>query len=376
MLGIAQELFPVVVALYLLDCVAYLGPGHLLFVSTLGRRFTLKRSGLRWAGLLPTALTFSAHRLSIGLTSRGLYLPICRELSRAGRFRRGSFSFRPYEEISAVETESRSVRIDGTVVVKLPSTAHAAVLVERIGRLRGLAAEERRHRIEGWLEQAVDLEAMGARRAAFRRFTPLLIPLSGSLFVASFLLLPTGLYVERLPAARLPVLLWFLLLNYGVLVVATAQVASRLRRAGLLRSWEGLAPLILAPPSAMRARVKLARDLLYEFDPLALAAALLPQPRFVELARAELFGAGGALSASPEPAWQEFWQDRSRQLRLLLEAMDMEEADLLAAPERRDSSAVSWCPLCGGEYREGFRICEGCEVELMPCDPPERRQQP
>ena len=250
--------------------------------------------------------------------------------------------------------EGRGVRMAGILPLDL------AFLVP------GPAAEPSVHRAdvydpERWKHvppESLDTEAARARLKAFREETQLLQVLSWGLFVLTLLLLPAVLYLHPRPELLLGPLLLGILALYAGVIGAAALVVSRLRRKGVLKK-AALSTLLLSPISAARAVPALGRHLFEGFDPLAVAAVLLPRDRFLERARAELHGAAFAAERGDE-SWQRHWRERKKTLLRLLE----QEGVALPLPVRKDPEAQSWCPFCGGEFKAVEGSCEDCGLPL------------
>lgn len=205
---------------------------------------------------------------------------------------------------------------------------------------------------------SLDAEAARARLKAFREETQLLQVLSWGLFVLALLLLPAVLYLHPRPERLLGPLLLGILALYAGMLGAAAFVVSRLRREGVLKK-AALSTLLLSPISAARAVPALGRHLFEGFDPLAVAAVLLPRDRFLERVRAELHGASFAAEWGDED-WKRHWRERKKALLRLLEKQGIE----LPLPVRKDPEAQSWCPFCGGEFKAAEGSCEDCGLPL------------
>lgn len=206
--------------------------------------------------------------------------------------------------------------------------------------------------------ESLDTEAARARLKAFRQETQLLQVLSWGLFVLALLLLPAVLYLHPRPERLLEPLLLGILALYAGVIGAAAFVVFRLRREGVLKK-ATLSALLLSPIAAARAVPALGRHLFEGFDPLAVAAVLLPRERFVERVRAELHGATFAAERGDE-SWRRHWRERKQMLLRLLE----KEGVALPPPVRNDPEARSWCPFCGGEFKAAEGSCEDCGLPL------------
>ena len=347
LLAVFRDIFPFLAVLYALDGLAWVGALDLLFVRRLWGWSAAGGRGVRLAGVLPLDLAFSAAGPVAIPTGEGILVPEP-TVRGADIYDPERWTFLSWDAIRP-EVEESTLRLGGPHRVRFPSRSHA----ESFRDLLGLAPEERAKRL-------LDLDAAQARLDAFREETQLLRVLTWGLFVLTFLLLPAVLYLHPRPELLLGPLLAGILGLYLAVVGAAAFVGSRLRRDGLLRRSAPLSALLLSPVSATRAVPALGRHLFAGFDPLAVAALLLPRDGFLSRIRAELHGAAFASERGGE-GWRRHWSERRRSLLLLLEEMGIGE---IPGPERRDSEAQSWCPFCGTEYRSAEGTCEDCGLPL------------
>ncbi|HVG09399.1 MAG TPA: hypothetical protein VNM67_16965 [Thermoanaerobaculia bacterium] len=361
MLAVFREIFPFLAVLYALDGLAWVGALDLLFARRLWGWSAVEGRGVRLAGILPLDLAFSAAGPVAIPTRDGLLLtePTVRG---AHAYDPERWTRLPWERISP-EVEEATLRLGGPHRVRLPSRSHAEAFRELLEEARGLAPEAREKRLAKHAGQTLDLDAAQVRLEAFREETQFLRFLSWALFVLTLLLLPAVLYLHPRPEILLAPLLAGILALYLAVVGAAAFAGSRLRRDGLLRRSAPISTLLLSPISATRAVPALGRHLFEGFDPLAVAALLLPRAGFLARVRAELHGAAFAAQRGEE-GWRRHWTERRDALLRLLERMGIGEAEALAAPDRRDFEAQSWCPYCSTEYKSAGGDCEDCGLPL------------
>ena len=62
--------------------------------------------------------------------------------------------------------------------------------------------------------------------------------------------------------------------------------------------------------------------------------------------------------------WQIFWQLKKELLQDLLVKCEISMDELATPPEKKDQTAVSYCPLCLSEYSEKRHNCIDCEMSL------------
>lgn len=350
LLAVFRDIFPFLAVLYALDGLAWVGALDLLFVRRLRGWSAVEGRGVRLAGILPLDLAFSTAGPVAIPTDEGILLPEP-AVRGADVYDPERWTLLPWERISP-DVEESTLRLGGPHRARFPSKSHA----EAFRDLLGLAPEERAKRL-------LNLDAAQGRLDAFREETQLLRVLSWGLFVLTLLLLPAVLYLHPRPELLLAPLLAGILALYLAVVGAAAFAGSRLRKDGLLRRSAPLSTLLLSPISAARAVPALGRHLFEGFDPLAVAALLLPRNGFLARIRAELHGAAFAAERGEE-GWRRHWTGRRKALLRLLERMGIGEAEALAAPDRRDPEAQSWCPFCSTEYKSADGSCEDCGLPL------------
>lgn len=347
LLAVFREIFPFLAVLYALDGLAWVGALDLLFVRRLWGWSAVEGRGVRLAGVLPLDLSFSAAGPVAIPTGDGLLLPDPAARG-ADVYDPERWTLLPWKE-TRPEVEESTLQLGGPHRVRFPSKGHAEGFRDRLG----LAPEERAKRL-------LDLDAAQARLDTFREETQLLRVLTWGLFVLTFLLLPAVLYLHPRPELLLGRLLLGIAALYASVVVAAGFVGRRLQRDGLLRRAAPLSTLLLSPVSAARAVPAIGRHLFEGFDPLTIAALLLPRDAFLARVRAELHGIAFAAERGGE-GWRQHWSVRRKALLRMLEGMGIGEIE---APVRRDPEAQSWCPFCGTEYRSADGTCEDCGLPL------------
>ena len=159
---ILEQLFPYIVALYLLDCVTYVRRYHLLLVSNFGSAFSLKKSGLRIVGLLPTDQAFLCHNLPIFFSSKRLYFTADKNRPEFEVYDEEDFDHILYEDIKTVAAEGKLLKINGDVVCDTPSGKTADRLARFIQDLTDQQQAERADRIKAFLAEGKDLQTIKA----------------------------------------------------------------------------------------------------------------------------------------------------------------------------------------------------------------------
>jgi len=189
--------------------------------------------------------------------------------------------------------------------------------------------------------------------------------LGWALFCAIFLALPPLIYFGMPPASLIGTLLTGVAALWAGTAAASAWVARRLRREGLIGGDGALLAVCLSLPSAVRASLHLGHDLLHGCDFLAAAAVLLPRPAVLPLLRAELHGAACAASGSDSAAWRRCWEERRGQLDVLLRHLEVTAEEVMAPPPRHTPTAAGYCPFCDSDFQPGTALCARCGTPLL-----------
>jgi hypothetical protein len=339
------EVLPVLVALYVVDSAMLVRAGQVLFVSGWGGLFEARGPGLRLPGLLPFAEALVGARLPLRASADGVFAP-------AGR---GRERLVPFDAMPEVSAEGALVRLGPGTELAVSPPALAPEVARIVERLRTTRRDRRLARLRRELRRRVDRRSLADARARQARMLPVVRLLSGSTFLAIFLLVPASLVAE-LPRRPHPLAALGVAL---VLYAATLAASTRLlldcgvRGRHLLGT---LVPLLLFPPAAAHAPSVVLRDLHLGFEPLALARQLLPA---LALERFERTGRGLS-RRDDDTAW-----DVDALVRDLAALRGGREGPR-PLPARRDASASSFCPSCGTEYRAGFERCSDCGEALVP----------
>jgi len=347
-----EEVLPYFALFYVFDSLAFVAAGEVLFARRF-RVFEAHRGGPVLAGLLPSAEVLSGLELPLRLSRSAVAWPAT-----------DGFVGIPWENLGKLTREDRTLRAAGHTL-KAPSPEAAEYLTTLLVRLRDTPVGRRDRELVAVFDERSDVTAVRALRSRLSRFVRPLGILGFVGLVGAFLLIPLGL-ADRFPL--LPDPAW-VLLGLAPAYLAVLVLAWRSLRGGGVRPSAclgTLTPLFFFPPAAAHVRSVLARRLYSAFDPMVLAAALLPAAAFRDFARERFHrlrqeGAEGEFAehlALAEAAW-----------RRAVAASGQTVETVLAAPSTTDPSASSYCPLCSTEYRLGFPVCSECRVALLPLRP-------
>lgn len=360
---ILEILFPFIVLLYLIDCIAYVGHQHLLFSSHFGRRFKLKGPGLHPVGLLPISEVFFSHNLPVFLTSTGVYRLPNQYLSDNARYKAQNLHFIAYEDIVKIETDGKAMKVNGKAIIKFPSSVGARQMTEVIRELTHLEPSGRHEKIRTFLDETTHLQEIRASRENRWPLTYVKI-LSSVLFVNIFGILPLILYTRLSAYVNLSLIVFASVFVYVLILLMVYVVRRKVIGTATGQTILMIIPEILLPVTAMHILKNLTKEMHMGFDYIAIAAALLPSDTFKRLMREDLLRITYAKEETQNAGLRESWSLRESTLYGLLAQTGIELKELFATPKRQDSSAVSYCPLCLNEYRFGVDKCIDCGIYL------------
>ncbi len=353
------DLFPWVVALYVAEGLAQPGRGHLLLVAGPWGRFGLRRAGVHLLGLSPFTEAIAAHDLPFLRGGGSLFLFDPRRRSEPALVAGEDLREVSIDAAGPAAREARKVRVGGEVAVLAPTAPWAERI--RVDLAAALAAPGGAARDPGRL----DVAAVRALRARQRGWVAALGAIAGLASALALVAWPAAAYAPE----RFPLPAGALLAALGTLALAAAGTTwAMLAACGEDRRIAAAAALHVAayPIAALRPLLHASRSLYRRFDALAIAAALLPREELRVLAGRELWRARLSRAATPA-ALAPFWDERARDVRSVLGQAGLTEAEALA-PQPPAGAVVSWCPLCGAQYRAGFERCKDCCVALLPFD--------
>lgn len=365
MVLLLRELLPFLAALYLVDCLTVVGRGVRLFSSCCGLDLRLRGRGLAFAGVLPLDQAFAVSRRGLVATGERLYLPPPEALG-AAPYREEAWTSLAYEDARGLVAAGREIRFANGLRLRLATAAEARAAAAMAAELLALPPGERAAAAGERAMRALEPEALIARRAALEAAVNPVAALGWALFCAIFLALPPLIYLGMPPPSLIGPLLAVVAALWAGTAAASAWVAHRLRRDGLIGGEGALLAICLSLPSAVRASLHLGHDLLHGYDFLAAAAVLLPRRAMLPLLRAELHGAACAAAGGGSAGWRRFWEERRDHLGALLRHLELSAEEVLAPPNRATPTAAGHCPLCQSDFPPELALCAGCGTPLLP----------
>jgi hypothetical protein len=364
MVSLLRELLPFLAALYLVDCLTIVRRGHCLFATCFGMEPRVRLGGLALAGLLPLDQAFALSRRGLAATGERLYLPP-EDATGAAPYREESWTALPYDEVGDLSVAGKTIRLGGGRRLRLATAAEARDVAAMVRELGVLPAGERESAAAAWSARALEPATVSARLAAFDVVASPVAALGLALACTLFLALPPLVFLGVPPARLTGTLLAAAAVLWAGTAAASAWVARRLRRDGLIVGEGALLAICLSLPSAVRAPLHLGHDLLHGCDFLAAAAVLLPRREVFPLLRAELHGAACAAAGGGSESWRRIWAERRQRLAGLVRHLEVSEEEVLAPPPRRTPAASGYCPFCDSELLPGPALCTKCGTPLL-----------
>jgi hypothetical protein len=345
------DLYPWIVALWLVDALVESRRGHLLAVSGPGGA-RLLRAGLHLAGPSPLAEVIALHDLPWLPSPSGPHLRDPRRGPDAPLVVAADLERVEGAVAAGAERLGKRVVAGGRTVLVAPTPEWAERLRARLAA--GVA---------GPADPGGQVAAARTRRARQRPFLGVLRVLAGLLAAGALLLWPLVAWLpDRVPASP-----GVLLAALAALVVAIAATGAAMLRAcgeGWGASLRAALHLVVYPVAALRPLAHLPASLYRDLEPAATLAAVLPREELAAFGGREL--ARARLSRATTPAeLGRAWDERIALLSRVLAAAGIPEAEATAPPVAAPG-ATAWCPLCRAQYLAGADACADCGVRTVP----------
>jgi hypothetical protein len=352
------ELFPWIVALYLVDGLADLRRGHVLFIVG-PRRARLLRSGLHLAGLSPFDERIDAHDLPFLAGSRHVFFFDPRRRSDPALVAASDLEAVERSALAPVTREGSKICARGRTVLLAPGSRWAERLRDELAALAALAAGAA-------LPDRPAPDALAAARALRARERPFILAgraVAALAAVTTFVLAPLSAYGPvsfLLPAGAVLSALAALVLAGAAIAGALSRVSGETLGASLVSALH----LVAWPIGGLRPLAHASRALLRGFDAATVAAAVLAPADFGRFAAREIRRARLSRDVT-DPELAPAWDARVARLSALLASAGVAEADV-SAPPQRSVGAGAWCPICEAQYRPGYATCSDCMVATLP----------
>jgi hypothetical protein len=274
------------------------------------------------------------------------------------------FDFIDLKEVNQVKNDGAEVKINGSPFIKVPSPLFAETLAARIWDMAHSDPESRYQKMERFLNETTDRKELKPLKEKYAKHFALLKILCAIFSVNLLILLPLTLYTELSLSVHLPLLFSGLGLIYLIILTVAYWTHRQLypkqvRQRGLM-----ILSAVFSPITTIHILHHLTRDLYHRFDSLTVAAELLERDDFKDQMRKELQRIHYLRARGVDESLNQFLDLRERTLETLRNDLGIPLEEISAAPQRQDPLAVSYCPLCGIEYRSGFDTCSDCQAPL------------
>jgi hypothetical protein len=374
-MGDLESLLLVIAAIYLTECAVWVRRSSVAAQTGWGRQWRLRHPGVVWGNahgavvmanpLPPLGTVLLSHPFPVSLSSQAVlsFAAVC--LDAGGRPPQAA-RWLKYSETQTIGTEGRSVLVNGTVFAKAPSPMAARRLAGLLRELKAHSEKERAPAIRRALAATLDAKAARVRWEEFQSQSPRLRWLGNILFVYLFVIAPGLIWFFGIRLAGL----WVV----AGLLVQTFTIGWHFWRThGALYpggSEERFAPfltMLLAPPTAIRAHDLLARRLVENFHPLAVAEVFCPGAPFQRLARQVLLDLRFPMLPSAPSSEAVVVQTEEWFRSVLLEECEravertgLTPSELTQPPARSETSHRSYCPRCDAQFEVETGTCADC----------------
>ncbi|HXZ11199.1 MAG TPA: hypothetical protein VEG64_02295 [Candidatus Sulfotelmatobacter sp.] len=376
-------LLVVVLALYLMECAVWIPAGSLAFLlcspldhslKLIVRPRPIERPSLAFSNpFVPWRAIMVCNPPRIWCSGDGI-VSGCADFEQPSTKNGGNVigNFVPFEEIRRLESEGKNLYVNGAKFASLGSEAEATFLAKWLQGLKSRAKQERAAEIYKEIkrklapERAAQVLSYSAQKIYSLGLDCLILT------VATFLAMPFVVWRWGL-SLTWPFLISFMIFNVGLIGWEFHSGQHDLYPQAKEARWMSMAMILLSPPAAMRATRYLAKDIAWDFHPLAMAAAAGSKGDFELLAswflRDLTFSAelpvGGNLRAIESATW---CRERFRLAVIdLVRKRGLDETALISPRIRESGLVQSYCPRCLCQYTVISGVCEDCGgISLLP----------
>lgn len=374
-MGDLESLLLVIAAIYLTECAVWVRRSSVAAQQGWGSQWRLRHPGVVLGNaygaivfanpLPPLGTVLPGHPFPVSLSPQAMlsFTAVC--LDAGGRPPQAARWLR-YADAQSIVTEGKSVLVNGTSFVKVSSPTAARRLAGLLRELKALSENDRAAAIRRALAATLDAKAARQRWEEFQSRSASLRWLGNLLFVYLFVMAPgliwyfgfrlAGLWVAAGLLAQTFTIGWHFWRAHGALYPGGSE--------------ERFAPfltMLLAPPTAIRAHDLLARRLVENFHPLAVAAAFCPGAPFQRLARRVLLDLRFPVLPAAPSSEAAVVQTEERFRGVLLEECEQaveragrKPSELAQPPARSEATHRSYCPRCDAQYEVEKGICADC----------------
>jgi hypothetical protein len=369
----------VILAIYLLQCVSLTPSDATIFRRSFAGRWKGHASGFllkahsRSLGLVNPA--FPGHgfvvvpALPFAVSPQGI---AAGRTASEGRARQDFFSF---ETARGFDCREEWVRAGGRDWFRAASREQAARLAGWLAQVRRAPLQDRPALIDAELSRRLRTRPVKHRLLLYEKESAALRLFCSILLLALFLVIPMVVSLAGLRQTW-PALLLFLLAAAVAISTEFASAHRRLYPADRDGRWMALLTLALSPPAAVRANDLLLKDLLVDFDPLAVSRVLCQEQEFDRICRAAARALHFPLPFEVEAgetaehltrAW--FRQRLAGLQQAFMAGQGKDPGALLPAPAPESPQSRGYCPRCLTQFVIKEGTCSDCSIPLRALPP-------
>ena len=377
-----NELAPlllVILAIYLLQCVS-LTPWD----ATVFRRSFRGRWKRHASGFLLKAHSRSLRLVNPAFPGHGLVvvpsLPFAvspQGIAVGGTAsERGARSeFLSFETAQSFAWREEWVRANGRGLFRAASQEQADRLAGWLEQLRRAPIQERPGLIDAEISRRLRTRPMKHRLLVYEKESVALRIFCAILLLALFLVIPVVVSAAGLRRTW-PALVVFLLASLLAISTEFASAHRRLYPGDRDGRWTALLTLALSPPAAVRANDLLLKNLMVNFDPLAVSRVLCQEQEFDRCCRAAARALhfplpfeveAGESAGDLTRAW--FHQRLASLQQAFMEGQVRNPDALLQAPAPESPQSHSYCPRCLTQFVVKEGTCSDCAIPLQALPP-------
>jgi hypothetical protein len=377
-----QLLLLIFTLIYLWECVCWINRGSVAFLTWFGKRWRVahpaslignQSGGFVFAHPLPplgTILVGNQYPLSVSPDAVLAYVAPC--VNPGSRPAQSAKLFK-FDDIRKVEAVGKKVRINGELLLKVGSATFASHIAQQVDELTKLPPPKREAALREMLRERFDTKAISERWDTFRKEIPNIRILTNWLFFYLFIFTP--ILIWRLGFHMVwPALLAGLL----CFTIATSIFFRRIHKVFYPNAEDDrfthFLTILLSPATTIRAHDTLSRPLLEQFHPLAIAKVFCAEDEFRSFASTilrDIHHPAFPVCPRNEPVAVEA-ENFGRSLlentaEEFLKKNNVSIKKLLQPPVPTDSTCVSHCPRCLGQFTTLDGKCDDCGgLHLIP----------
>ena len=378
-----EALLLVILIIYLLECVYWTPRGSVAVRSLFGlpcnlahpSAFVGNRNG-GFVGLNPLPPfdpAYICNQYALSLSPHAAYSYVSQAINPEGRPDQLA-RYVPFDEMQEITVDGSKISINGDLFSDVGSPHLATHLVDLLRTLAATTKDLRSEVIDEELASITNVDNIRKEARYFKDNTRYLLLWCHLVFIELFVFVPCLFILPR------SALLWS---AYGIVIVLITVCAlsefhsshKALYPQWTVERWTKIALMCLMPPSVIRARCLLARELLALYHPLAVVHALCTKMVIRRVSQNVLRDLRFPMmpvcpSNDPEVQETERWF-RCRLQSQLENVVLRSESDLDALvmhARSDDPECRSYCPRCGQQYVLLQGGCDACGgIELMRC---------